>query len=276
MAIKDILVHVADGEAGAQCIDAAVKMAERQDAHVTGVYVLQIPAIPGYVEAQIGRDILAIQRAHYEESASVAQSAFEQTLSQAGLMHEWRCVEGTAAEVLALHARYSDLVVIARDTPVSAEGMGNLAQTVMLESGRPVLIVPPAGVGQSIGKHVMVAWNGGREAVRAVQDALPVLQRADRVDVIAVDPLEISAAHGDVPAADICVHLARHDVRAQAQSVASGGHEVGATVLERALVDGADLVVMGGYGHSRWREMVLGGATKHVLDHCKLPVLMSH
>jgi nucleotide-binding universal stress UspA family protein len=122
----------------------------------------------------------------------------------------------------------------------------------------------------------MVAWNARSEAVRAVNDALPLLEQAEQVDVLAINPPPGEAGDGDIPAADICLHLARQGVKAEAQSAQAKDIDVGDLLLSRAVEENVDLIVMGAYGHSRWRETVLGGATKHVLEHMTIPVFMSH
>ena len=123
---------------------------------------------------------------------------------------------------------------------------------------------------------MLVAWNGSREATRAANDALPILQRADRVVVLAINPGGGIDGHGEVPGADLSLHLARHGVSAEAQQVQAEDMNVGEMLLSRCADEAADLLVMGAYGRSRVRELVLGGATRHVLEHATLPVLMSH
>ena len=129
---------------------------------------------------------------------------------------------------------------------------------------------------RDFGKKVLVAWNARREAARAVFDALPLLQQAQEVKVIWVNPQDEGGVASDVPAGDICAALARHGVKCEATEVARPQTNVGRTLLMRAAEYGSDLLVMGCYGHSRLREFVLGGASRHVLDHMTIPVLMSH
>ncbi len=145
-----------------------------------------------------------------------------------------------------------------------------------LAVGRPVLVVPYAGRFEACGRRVLVAWNASRAATRAVNDAMPLLAGAETVTVLCVDPDEDRRAHGDVPGADVAVHLARHGVKARVESTASGGIGVGNAVLSRASDIGADLLVMGAYGHTRVRELLLGGATRTILESMTVPVLLSH
>ena len=150
------------------------------------------------------------------------------------------------------------------------------ANEVLLACGRPVLFVPYAGRFAQVGKRVLIAWNASREAARAVGDALPLLARADTVDVVAFDPDSTASDHGEVPGADIGLFLARHGVKVSVARQSGTGIDVGAQILSRAADNGSDLIVMGGYGHARLREFVLGGATRTLLESMTVLVLMSH
>jgi len=277
MAIKDILVHVTDGADCAARLEAAVALAQAHGAHLTGLYTMWIPPMPSYIQAEVGADLIARQRALYEQRMQGAEQSFRQCTGEAGISSEWRHSESRRAQAVLLHARYCDLVVMGRHEEASGEPSVSLVENVVLGSGKAVLVLPDAGAPRGLGRHAMVAWNGLLEAVRAVDAALPLLAAAARVDVIAVDPQAADEnIHGALPGADLCTHLARHGVRAEAQAVASGRHGVGQTLLERARADGVDLLVMGAYGHARWRELVLGGATAHMLRHASIPLLMAH
>jgi len=277
MGIQDIVVQITDTADAPSRMEVAIRLAETHGAHLVGLYPLYVPPLPGYVEGRLGADLLAHQKALYRERAEAAEQAFRQASERAGIAFEWRCVEGRPGDVIARSAPYCDLLVMGRhDTDFSEQSL-NLVESVVLSSGKPVVVLPDEGVRAPIGRRVMVAWNGSREAVRAVDAALPLLARAEQVDVVAVDPrAQARDAHGAIPGADLSTHLARHGVRVQAQAMDSAGRGVAETLLARAAADGADLLVMGAYGHARWRELVLGGATAHVLRHARLPVLMAH
>jgi nucleotide-binding universal stress UspA family protein len=139
-----------------------------------------------------------------------------------------------------------------------------------------VLVVPYAGRFGECGRRVLVAWNASRAATRAVNDAMPLLARAETVTVLCIDPAADGRAHGETPGMDIAVHLARHAVKARVETTVSGGIGVGNALLSRVSDIGADLLVMGAYGHARVRELLLGGATRTILESMTLPVLMSH
>jgi nucleotide-binding universal stress UspA family protein len=197
-----------------------------------------------------------------------------------GFVAEWRDDDAAAfgvADCVLPYARAADLVVASQTDPAWAgSDRLDIANRLAMESGRPVLIVPNAGVHEQVGETVLVAWNGRREAARAVFDALPILQRAKSVKVVWVNPQSERETAQDVPAADVCAALARHAVKCEATEQVRPREGVGETLLGTAKDCNADLLVMGCYGHTRFREFVFGGASRHVLAHMSIPVLMSH
>ncbi len=276
MAFKDLLVHVDQTKACPTRLDAAIRIARAHEAHLTGLYVLPLISTPGYAEAQIPLEVIETQRKNMRADADKAEKVFREATGKAGIASEWRCVEDDFARALSINARYVDLVLSGQDDRSDPMSIGGLTERVVLEAGRPVLVIPYIGAGKTIGERVLVAWNATREAIRAVHDALPLLERAKSVTVIVINPPGGTAGDGDIPAADVCLHLARHGVKAEADHVEAHDIAVGDMLLSRAADKGVDLLVMGAYGHSRLRELVLGGATRHILGHMTVPVLMSH
>jgi nucleotide-binding universal stress UspA family protein len=270
---KDILVHVEDDPACEGRFACASALALRQDAHLAGLYALEVPELPGYVAAQIGEEALHRARATYLARAARVRERLEELARRDGVRFEWREGTGPALELLIAEGRYADLVVVGQPDPEDAgarpEGFpGELA----LVGGRPVLAVPYAGRHQAFGTRALIAWNASREAARAVHDALPLLAAAEQVVVLAVDAPEA----GHIPGADIATHLAHHGVHVEARHTVAPDIAVGDELLNLISDLGADLLVMGAYGRSRWREAVFGGATRHVLAHMTVPVLMAH
>lgn len=151
-----------------------------------------------------------------------------------------------------------------------------LIEAAFMDGGRPAPVIPQAGAPVMPPRRVLIGWDGSREASRAVHDALPLLVHATRVTVVVVDPHHHAARLGEQPGADLAAHLARHGVRVVVEQAMSGGRAVGEAILALASETGADLLVTGGYGHSRLREMVLGGVTRRLLEHMTCPVLMAH
>lgn len=274
MAIKDILVHVDDGKPNRARVKAALELARRHEAHLTGLYVIPEYFIPAYAEIHIPVEVLETQQAEARRAAERAEADFRTLADQTDCPVEWRCARGYADSELIAQSRYTDLLVLgqAEETGIMSSA-GEMEDHVLLGAARPVLLIPYIGVGNAIGKRVLVAWNDSREAVRAVHDALPLLQKADKVDVVAVNP---PRSEGDIPTAEICRHLARHGVRAEAGQAVADDIDVGDVLLSRVSDQGHDLLVLGAYGHTRLRETVLGGVTRQILAHMTIPVLMSH
>ncbi|GAA0583127.1 universal stress protein [Caenispirillum bisanense] len=278
MALKDIMVIVDSSAHAADRLDVAIKLASDHDAHLTGLFVRMVPHVPQFVLSQLGPEVQEVQRRYAQEAATAAHALFEDKVRAGGVRAEWRAVDGDLVDTVCLHAKYTDLIVMGQRDPNqdAMDGEAELVDHVVLEAGRPVLVVPYAGKFRTLGRKVVVAWNASREAIRAVNDAMPLLQKAHEVEVLAINPRGGRAGHGDVPGADISLHLARHGVKANAEHIFSDDVDPGAMLLSRTADAGADLIVMGAYGRSRLRELVLGGATRHLLRHMTVPVLMSH
>lgn len=274
--IKDILIHADNGKEFAVRLDLAIGLARSFDAHLTALYVVPEPFVPEYVRVEIPKSVLDSAMAVRREQAKIVGKAFDDACRKANVRGEWRDSAGNMVERLALHARYADLVVVGQRTADAAPEEGAMPDRLILSAGRPTLVVPYAGRFPTVGKNVMVAWDASRLAARAVNDALPFLKRAGKVRLIAINPKGGEESHGEIPCADIALHLARHGVKAEATSLRATDLGVGDALLSRAADFGADLIVMGAYGHARWRELVLGGATRHMLEHMTVPVLMSH
>jgi nucleotide-binding universal stress UspA family protein len=285
MAFKDILVHLDNGPRTAIRLGIAAGLARRSGAQLTGVYVVDIPSAEFFYGAAMplaagGAERVVDQiRAEAIAAADPVEAAFRELLRREGLEGGWRLVEGNLPATVALHARYTDLAVLGQANPYEQrDGLGQeaLAVATVMGSGRPVLAVPFAGDFPTLGEHVLVAWNASREAARAVNDALPLLREAKAVTVLAVNPKRGINGHGDVPAADIALHLARHGVRAEASHTVATDIPEGEALLSYAADIGADLIVCGAYGHSRARELVFGGVTRTLLAEMTAPVFLSH
>ena len=276
--LKDILVHVDHAEQSNAPLEAAVHLAERFNAHLGGVHVT---SLYHYVAAH-DVWVAGLWEACKDElraAADSAQERFKSATARAGVLGEWHHVDGDPATTIIDYGRVVDLIVLGQPTENAPPITREIADKIPLAAGRPVLFVPGAWSG-SLGKRVLVAWNNSREAARAANDALPLLSGADQVIVMAVDPPADDVARedgeNDIPSADITLHLARHGVEAEAARDTAAPQFVGERLLEQAERQRADLIVMGAYGHSRLKEIMLGGATRHMLMHAKVPVLMSH
>lgn len=274
MSIKDILVYVDHTPATTMRIEAALTLAKRYQAHLTGLYVIPQYFVPSYAEIHIPAAVLERQESEAKKEAAQAEVLFKRLVDNAGCPIEWVCKRGYVDQILIAHSRYTDLVVIGQaEEGGILDPDSELEDQMLLSSARPVLIIPYIGLQAPIGQRIMIAWKNTREVVRAVHDAMPLLTAAAEVQVVMVNP---SAEDGDAPTADICRHLNRHGVNVESTHIVARDIEVGDALLSRAADESIDLLVLGAYGHQRWRETVFGGVTRHLLQHMTVPVLMSH
>lgn len=272
MAFKDILVHVG-GAALDTRLGLAAQLAETHGAHLIGLHVVTPPDIPPYIGAQLSAGVLEAQERFAEEDCGRARALFEDATAGRSFTAEWRDARGDVLDHLMVHGRHADLVIAGQENDDGDSVHLEVAGRLVLSLGRPVLVNPYAGRFDPHPARVLVAWDGSRAAARALGDSLPLLKRADAVEVLSINP---QPDHIDMAGVDIAQHLARHDVNVDARHITTDDVDVGAMLLSRAADFGADLIVMGAYGHARWRELVLGGVTEHVLAHMTAPVLMAH
>lgn len=278
MTYKTVLLHVNDERRVAGLVDAAAHVAGRFEAHLIAVYVT--PPVPTFGTSTLGAGLIKSSIAKFREEAARVQKAFEEACRGRPIVPEWRLVEPRhtdVAETLMEHGRCADLIIAGqRDPEFDFTALLDVPERLAIESGRPVLIVPHSGRFPTFGKRVTIAWNGRREAARATFDALPLLKAADRVRVLWINPQSEPRGAADLPSAEIAAALARHGVKCEAAAQTSVDIDVGDTLLSGLTDDGSDLLIMGAYGHSRLREFVFGGATRHILGHMTVPVLLSH
>lgn len=292
MPIGDILVRLDGTEPSDACLELAVDQAHRHGARVIGLYVADVLrtvelAIGAAGRANSATLAMLVDRTHEGilGDAAEIEARFRERLRRRGVEGEWRFVQDRPpGEAVASHARCADFAVLGQDDPHARRPLDrelpdwgpSVVERVLFSSGRPVLVVPYAGRFETVGRRVLVAWNASREAARALHDALPFVARAETVIVLTVDPRRRADGHGDVPAADIASHLARHGVRATVAREAVESLGEADALLDRAADMSADLIVAGAYGHPRLRELLLGGVTRALLDRMTVPVLMSH
>lgn len=280
MAIKDLLVHVDHRAASQGRLELALKLAELTGAHLTVLALVAEPYIPAMVGVHIPADILRQQLDEAERLATAQLTAAREAAAQRGIACATRQETGPLDRLpglLARQARHADFSIVGQPNP-DVDGVDDalLAEAAFMDSGRPALIVPYVGARPMPPRRAIVAWDGSREAARAANDAIPLLQLAGEVVVMVVNARNLGGRLGEQPGADIATHLARHDVRVEVKQVQSGGLGIGDVLLSQATDEGADLLVMGGYGHSRLREMVVGGVTRHLLEHMTVPVFLAH
>ena len=277
MNLRSILVVANVGPQASAVIRGAATLAAQHDAHLVGLHVIDVPPLPGYIGGDIPPQVFEIQRTRLISEAKEVEAVFNNVLAEFQVHSEWRIAEGQTRSVVDLHARHSDLVCVGAPEP---EATGFAAQTLgeelIFSAGRAVLTIPLDFSATTIGEYVAVAWNASREAARALGDAMSILSRARKVCAATVADDDMSDTQSSIVTADISHYLARHDVEVEAQTVHPGDVPTGKALHDWAHVQGADLIVMGAYGHTRLREVMLGGTTHWMLRHSTIPVLMSH
>ncbi|MCE7029008.1 universal stress protein [Jiella avicenniae] len=272
---RTILVCLDAAERVDRLLDVVLPIAERHRAHVVGLHVT--PSALADLATEISVEYLEETRKSLRHTAEAVRAAFEARGAATAVSMEWRCEEPSApdyARSVTRHALCSDLVVVAQSHTSEWFG-GGLVTDVLFETGRPILFVPREGRFAAVGARPVVAWNGTREAARAAFDAVPLMSEAEVVRVIAVDPHRSDAKSGLAPVADLAASLARHGLKIEANATYSGDIAVSDALLNYLADVGADLLVMGCYGHSRIREMLFGGVTRQILQQMTAPVLMS-
>lgn len=277
MSWKHLVAYVKRDPEGATYLHAAGELARRFQARLTGVFGLPDLALMRGTLDRLPDSTLArrfVTEAY--ESAELYESRFRRQMSAAGVECDWRSAEGDPAQVMTLASRVADLAIVEQFHSETDESAWLVPEEVALNGGSPTLVVPHSCSEPSIGRRVLIAWNGSREAAQAIGAAMPLIDRAEALVVLSGESKERFATVTRRP------HLSiEHRLRAHCKSVElidfqpAFGLE-GEGILSAAQSHGCDIVVMGAYGHSRIREALLGGATRHVLRHAQLPVLFSH
>jgi nucleotide-binding universal stress UspA family protein len=286
MSLRDLVVLL-DGSARDDIkLAVALGLARRHDAHLTGLCPLELLlpadmsfALGGYPDLWALPEFAKKIESQARTKAALIEVKFRELLRREGIKGDWLFETGSLIQAVVHRAHVADLVVIGQadpDNPPPAAAR-TLVEDLLMTAGRPLLLIPYAGRFDSIGTSVLVGWTPTRESARAVHDALPLFLPSAKVTVLTVESSGSAADTEVLPTADVAEHLARHglDVSA-ARTVVSDGLSPADALLDYASDIGADLLVVGGYGHSRTREMIMGGVTRDLLRHMTLPVLMSH
>jgi nucleotide-binding universal stress UspA family protein len=275
--IKDLVVNLGLGKPRDVAADYAISIAETFGAHACGVAFAYEPVVPPSVMGGIPAELIDVQWAASESAAKAALTHFEAAAQRAGIAAEQRRLTasiGGAGDLFGRLARRFDLAVTAQAEPKSGAAHGLIIEGALFGSGRPVVVVPYIQQDALRLDRVMVCWDGSRPAARAIADAMPFLARSGAIDVIIVAGGREKS--DEIPGADIGEHLARHDLKVEVKRIVSTDVDVPNTLLSHAADISADFIVMGGFGHSRLREFVLGGATRGILDAMTVPTLLSH
>ena len=287
MSIRTVLVSVSGTEDSKVLLASAFQLASEMDAHLEVLHVRTDPreTIPllgegmsvGMIDdmtriAEEECDNRAVRaRAQYDECLGRSSTEESSTPSASGNTVSWIEARGREDDVVAQHGRLADLIVVSRPNVETEVGHTLVLNAALFESGRPVFVVPPAGI-ESVGRKVVVSWNGSAQSARAVFSAMPILKKAEEVHVFTIEsqrtPGELSAG--------VSEYMAYHGISCSVRTLAGSRATVGEALLKEASFVGADLIVMGAYTHSRMRQLILGGVTRHVLEESTLPLLMAH
>lgn len=281
MAYKDLLVHLDDSSACEHRVKAALALAARSGASVTGVALALESTISRYIGMEFPANLNDAQQAIVKKAADSAVAKFEAAAKAGGVKFTSKIVSCSAVKApaqLSFHARHADMAFMGQPDLDEPGGpfLESLLDGVMFASGRPVYVVPYIGRFEMAVRKAVIAWDGGKKAVRAVNDAIPLLQgRGGEVIVLIINPEERRGAHGDQPGADIARHLERHGLNTKVDKHIITGLTPDVAILNYLSDSGADLLIMGAYGHSRLRERAFGGVTNTILHQMTTPVLMS-
>lgn len=274
MSIKDLLVVLESADAADALGSYAHSLADAFDAHLTVCGVIaKMPPAPAFLGEYPFDLVQSVQAAATREIEQAYDRFAKAAPKPDGVqLIKVEAAPSAAAEAVARLARHYDLTVIQQPNADTGRGDPALVESVLFHSGRATIILPYIQRGPvQLGK-VIVAWDGGAAAARAMGCAIPLLKRAGKVEVVTMTGGRTGV---DLPGVDVTRHLARHGISAELKLLPKG-EDVGALLLSYAADESADMLVMGGYGHSRLREFVLGGATRTILQTMTLPIFMAH
>ncbi len=279
MTYRSIFVHVDDSPQSAQRLDVAVRLARRYPAEVLGTYVVSTRDLGVTEAALMPPEIVQSHRATALKAQEDAEARFRSAIASGGVAAStWMAPAGDAIEAAVTRARYADLAIVGQPAPRSPDAgfQTELANAIVMESGRPALMVPYIGAGETLGERVMIAWKDSRESARAVADALPFLKDAREVLAVAVTPRADETVQEYISDKAVEGFLRRHGVHATVKRSTAQDIAAGEFLLSRAADFGADLIVMGGYSRPRLSRLIWGGVTATMLASMTVPVLMAH
>ncbi|WP_144156212.1 universal stress protein [Paraburkholderia sp. BCC1885] len=278
MSYKTIVVHLDTSRHAHARLEMALQLAKHFGAHLVGVFAVFNPDPRAFYVMAGSAEYFAAQDHLRLERSGALERLFHAELKRAELAGEWVAVDQAANLTVPHRGHYADLVIAGQEDPHDPESyVGDyFSESLVMSAGRPVLLAPYAANAAAPGGHVMVCWDGSREATRVVHDALPFMRTARLTTIVSVNG-EPGQSRVRIPGADIATVIARHGIRVEVKNLdLPAGRAVGDMLLSQANTLGADLLVMGAYGHARWQELVMGGATRTILKSMTLPVLMSH
>ena len=270
MSIKDIIVYVDNDRDCEFRLESATRLCKTFEAHLSGVYLLQKISIPAYAGAYVPVEVFQANDDETEKLRDKAEAVFTAKCESVNIDSHFSSVEGDVSTELNRCSRYADLLLVPqrKNDRFDFNPYYQLSD-VLLGAACPVLLLPDGKPPALPPESALLAWNGERECARALKAAMPMLSQVKKIDVVAVNR-EIDEAE------EITVHLNRHGIKTEVHSLQGSQFDKGDALLDQATELNSQMIIMGAYGHSRIRELMLGGTTRHVLEHTQLPVLFSH
>jgi nucleotide-binding universal stress UspA family protein len=272
---RDLLVHVDGSQAGRRRVQFAVDLATRTGGRLSGLHVTPPVEVPPLYKPSRLPEVAADISASLALDARAAATVFSEEATQRSTIACWFEAAGDIAHGISDKARYADIVILGQ-----YEWQGSpethplpIAHSVLLRCGRPVLVVP-ASVQPSALARIAIAWDGSREAVRAVHDALPLLRLSRSIQIVTM--ISPSAEYDEVDARSLSAHLANHGIKVGTDVLQIRTSEENKSLRTQIEQGYYDLLVMGGYSHPIWLEFIFGGATRSILLSSKIPILVSH
>lgn len=281
MGYKTISINLNDLDRNNAVVEAATTLAKHFDAHVEGTYVIPAVEIYGGTGFGDGPFIFEGNRDLFRGAEGKVRAMFSDICEAAGVRKNLTVIDSISPRIVddvVEQAHHADIVVVSQPAAAAnAPIIGrDFVEGILLSTGRPTLVLPRTGKIKIPAELALIGWSGTREASRAAFDSIPLLKMIQKVHIVWVDPEKERSLAGSLPGSELALTLSRHDIQAIIEPIATGGREAGEALLTKVTDSGADLLVMGAYGHSRFREFILGGATRSVLSDMRCPVLFSH
>jgi nucleotide-binding universal stress UspA family protein len=287
MALKDLLVYSDQSEHAFERLHLAADLARRHQSRMTALFVRELNPAQRHEQsiAELGQgssQVIARTNRNIHKTIDKSIKRLRSRLEEIGrnyqLEVEWRCLDGVGSVLVPQHARFADLCILSQDVSTAPTATGyTFSEELLFVAGRPVIFIPARGHFETLGRHILVAWNSSRAATRSVNDALPLIERAEQVTVLAVNPTEFAERYGALPPDQMVEHLRRHGATVTGIWLNNVSTEsIAGAVQAEAHKVGADLIVAGAFGHPRLWEKLMGGVTRDLLARMSLPLLMSY
>ncbi len=279
MQFKNILVHLDRSKGCHNRLETAFKLARNFDARITGLFVVPDYVVPSYVEAQVSVDVITEVIEKALARAEETMTTYQKRADDAGVSMKGQVMEGQINPILREHSKYSDLLLLGQDQPEDPDNASyGLADSLLFEGACACMVVPHSGKLSTPGKRILLTWNASRESARALREAMPLLSRAETVVVLSSEPDsgDSDTASGHPHARELTKFLELHGIDTISSGISDLDMSATNAIVGQAADMNADLIVMGAYGHTRLREIILGGVTRDLIKQAPVPLLLAH